>query len=158
MGLEQILENGGTTICTLRRPEASLDARISVENDPSTHHIKVAIGPLTSSLTIPRKLATKCQSLRDFLQDLANGRADSGIQSEEVIALMEAQESVDEILHPGQVAYVIATVNRDRPLGAVVANEEGEICAAVTAASRDQLAAAVLAKLQLGPGGFGKSA
>lgn len=158
MGLERTLENGGTTTCTLRRPEATLEAQVTIENDNTTHHIKVAMGPLASSITLPRKLPTKCQSLRDFLQDLANGRTDSGTQSEEVLALMEAQESVDEVLQTGQIAYVLTTVNRDRPLGAVVTNDEGEICAAVTGASKEQLAAAVRAKPRPGQEGLGECA
>lgn len=158
MGLEHTLENGGTTTCTLRRPEATLNAQISVENDDTTHHIKVLMGPLASSMTLPRKLATKCQSLRSFLQDLANGRADSGTPSEEAIALMEAQESVDEVLKAGQIAYVITTVNRDRPLGAVVTNDEGEVCAAVTGASKEHLAEAVRAKLWPVQEGLGECA
>lgn len=156
MVLERTLEHGGTATCKLQRPEASLDAQVYVENDRTTHHIKVTMGPLASSLTLPRRLATKCQSLRDFLQDLANGRADSGAQSEEALALLEAQERVDKVLQVGQIAYVITTVNRELPLGAVVTNDLGEICAAVTGASKEQLAAAVLAKLQLGPEGLGE--
>ncbi|MFP5426379.1 MAG: hypothetical protein ACLGJA_11050 [Gammaproteobacteria bacterium] len=158
MVLERTLEHGGTATCKLQRPEASLDAQIYIENDSTTHHIKVTMGPLTSSLSLPRKLATKCQSLRDFLQDLANGRADSGAQSTESLALMEAQESVDEVLLTGQIAYVITTVNRERPLGAVVTNDQGEVCAAVTGSSKEELAAAVRAKLQLGHEGLGECA
>lgn len=158
MGLERTMENGGTTSCTLRRTETTLDARITVENDSTTHHIKVEMGDLTSSMTLPRKLATKWQSLRDFLQDLANGRADSGAQSEEALALMEAQDTVDEVLQAGQIAYVISTVNRDRPLGVVVTNDEGEVCAAVTGASKEHLAAAVRAKLWPGQEGLGECA
>jgi hypothetical protein len=155
MVLERTLEHGGTATCKLQRPETSLDALVYVENDSTTHHIKVTMGPLVSSLSLPRRLVTKCQSLRDFLQDLANGRADSGAQSEEAIALMEAQESIDEVLCVGQIAYVITTVNRDRPLGAVVTNDEGEICVAVTAASKELLAEAVRAKLWPGQDGVG---
>lgn len=158
MGLQRTMETGGTTNCTLRRTETTLDARITIENDDTTHHIKVEMGELTSSTTLPRKLVTKWQSLRDFLQDLANGRADSGAQSEEAIALMEAQDSVDEVLQAGQIAYVITTVNRDRPLGAVVTNDEGEVCAAVTGASKEHLAAAVRAKLWPVQEGLGECA
>ena len=158
MGLERTLERGGSAKCTLRRPETTLDAQVTVENDDTTHHIKVEMGDLTSSMTLPRTLVTKWQSLRDFLQDLANGRADSGAQSEEAIALMEAQDSVDEVLRTGQIAYVITTVNRDRPLGAVVTNDEGEACAAVTAANKGHLAEAVRAKLWPDQEGLGEHA
>ncbi|MCG8294280.1 hypothetical protein [Pseudomonas entomophila] len=158
MVLERTLEHGGTAICKLQRPEASLDAQVSIENDDTTHHIKVTMGPLASSLTLPRRLATKCQSLRDFLQDLANGRADSGAMSEEALALLEAQDSVDEVLLVGQIAYVINTVNRALPLGAVVTNDQGEVCAAVTGSNKEHLAAAVRAKLQPGHEGLGECA
>jgi Tfp pilus assembly protein PilZ len=153
MGLEHTLERGGSAKCTLRRPETTLDAQVTVENDDTTHHIKVEMGDLTSSMTLPRRLATKWQSLRDFLQDLANGRADSAALSEEAIALMEAQDSVDEVLQAGQIAYVISTVNCDRPLGVVVTNDEGEVCAAVTGASKEHLAATLSAKLRPGQAG-----
>ncbi len=158
MGLERTLESGGVTKCTLRRPETTLDARITVENDDTTHYIKVEIGELTSSMTLPRKLVTKWQSLRNFLQDLANGRADSGAISEEALALLEAQESVDQVLLDGQIAYVINTVNRAFPLGAVVTNDQGEICAAVTGSSKEHLAASLRAKLQPGQEGLGECA
>ncbi|MCU0092241.1 hypothetical protein N8H72_19870 [Pseudomonas koreensis] len=155
MVLERTLEHGGTVICKLQRPEASLDAKIYVENDNTTHHIKVTIGPLASSLTLPRKLATKRQSLRDFLQNLANGRADSGAQSEEALALMDAQESVEKVLLIGQIAYVITTTNPERPFGAVVTNDQGEVCAAATGSSKEHLTAAVRAKLRPGEEGSG---
>ncbi|MDN7142716.1 hypothetical protein KC131_18875 [Pseudomonas sp. JQ170] len=158
MLLQRTLEHGGKATCQLRRLETSMDAQIDVENDHTTHHIKVTLGPLVSSLALPRDPSAKYQQLRDFLQDLANGRADSGAQSEEALALLEAQESVNEVLQRGQIAYVITTVNRKIPLGAVVTNDLGEVCAAVTAASKEQLAAAVLAKLQLAPEALGECA
>ena len=158
MLLQRTLDNGGIATCTLQRPEVAVDAQIEIENDCTHHRIKVTLGSLCSSLSLPRALSTKCQSLRDFVQDLANGRADSGAQSEEALALMEAQVSVEEVLLTGQTAYVIATVNRQLPLGAVVTNDQGDVCAAVTGASKEHLAAEVRAKLQLGRDGLGKCA
>lgn len=158
MLLHSTLDKGGTAICKLQRPEASVDAQVEIENDATHHRIKVTLGPLCSSLTLPRALSTKCQSLRNFLQDLANGRADSAAQSEEALALMEAQASVEKVLQTGQIAYVIATVSRQLPLGAVVTNEKGDVCVAVTGADKVQLAAAVRAKLKPGPDGLGKCA
>ena len=158
MLLQRTLDNGGTATCKLQRPEAKVDAQIHIENDNTHHCITVTLGPLCSSLRLPRALSTKCQSLRDFVQDLANGRADSAAQSEEALALMEAQVSVEEVLQSGQTAYVIATVNRQLPLGAVVTNDQGDVCVAVTGSSKEHLAAAVRAKLQPGPDGLGKCA
>ena len=158
MLLQGTLDKGGSTICKLLRPEVTVDAQLEIENDATHHRIKVTIGPLLSSLSLPRALSTKCQSLRDFLQDLANGRADSAAQSEEALALMEAQVSVEEVLQTGQTAYVIATVSRELPLGAVVTNDQGDVCVAVTGTCKEHLAAAVRAKLQPGPEGLGKCA
>ncbi|MCX2706163.1 hypothetical protein PZ739_18495 [Pseudomonas kermanshahensis] len=158
MLLQRTLDNGGTATCKLQRPEATVDAHIEIENDSTHHSIKVTLGPLCSSLKLPRALSTKCQSLRDFVQDIANGRADSAAQAEEALALMEAQVSVEEVLQAGQTAYVIATVNRQLPLGAVVTNDQGDVCAAVTGASKEQLAAAVREKLRPSPDGIGKCA
>ncbi|PLP87397.1 hypothetical protein CYD26_21510 [Pseudomonas sp. FFUP_PS_473] len=148
MLLQHTLEHGGTVTCKLHRPEASVEAQVNVENDDTTHHIKVTLGPLASSLTLPRDPATKYQQLRDFLQDLANGRADTAAQAEEAIALMEAQECVDEVIQKGQIAYVITTVNPERPLGVVVTNDLGEVCAAATGRSKEHLAEVVRAKLR----------
>ncbi|MNM57686.1 hypothetical protein D3C81_689000 [compost metagenome] len=158
MLLQSTLEKGGTAICKLQRPEVSVDAHVEIENDTTHHRVKVTLGPLCSSLSLPRALSTKCQSLRDFLQDLANGRADSAAQSEEALALMEAQVSVEEVLQNGQTAYVIATVNRQLPLGAVVTNDLGVVCAAVTGTSKEHLAAEVRAKLQFSREGIGEYA
>lgn len=158
MLLYHTLEHGGTTTCKLRRPETSVDAQINVENDDTTHHIKVTLGPLASSFTLPRDPATKYQQLRDFLQDLANGRADSAAQSEEAIALMDAQECVDEVIQTAQIAYVITTINPERPFGAVVTNAQGEICAAATGCSKEHLAEAVLAQLRPAQEGLGECA
>lgn len=158
MLLQRTLDHGGTATCRLQRPEVTVDAHIEIENDSTYHCIKVFVGPLSSSLTLPRALPTKCQSLRDFVQDLANGRADTGAQSEQALALMEAQVCVEDVLQSGQTAYVIATVNRQLPLGAVVTNDQGDVCVAVTGSSKEQLAAAVHAKLQPGPDVFGKCA
>ena len=112
----------------------------------------------TRRLQLTEEGAWLLERARAILQDLANGRADSGTQSEVVIALMEAQESVDGVLKAGQIAYVITTVNRDRPLGAVVTNDEGEVCAAVTGASKEHLAEAIRAKLWPVQEGLGECA
>lgn len=149
MLLQHIIEHGGTASCQLRRPDITVDAQIAVENDESAHHIKVTLGALASSITLPRDPSTKYQSLRTFLEDMANGRAESGCLSAEAIGLMDAQESVNEVIQPDQIAYVINTINPERPYGAVVANDQGEVCAAATGSSKEHLVEAVRAKLRL---------
>lgn len=158
MLLQNTLENGGTAICQLLRPDASLEASVTIENDEATHHIKVSLGPLASSITLSRDPSTKYQSLRDFLQDLANGRVESGSLSDEAIALIEAQESVDEVIQAGHIAYVINTTNPTLPYGAVVTNDDGDICAAATGSSKEHLAENVRAKLWIDSEQLGKCA
>lgn len=158
MLLQHTLEQGGSATCQLRRPEISVDAKINVENDDDTHYIKVALGPLSSSLKLPRSPSTKYQFLREFLQDLANGRTDSGAQAEEAVALMEAQEYLDEFIQVGQIAYVISTTNPERPLGVVVTNDQGEVCAAATGSCKEHLAEVVRAKLRPDQEGLGECA
>nr|WP_189659798.1 hypothetical protein [Pseudomonas farsensis] len=148
MLLQKALENGGTTTCPLRRPETTSDALIEVENDTSTHHIRVIFGPLTGSLTLQRGDSSKYMALRDFLEELANGRADSGRLSQQAIALMEAQDCVNSVIEAHQIAYVIQTVTPARPFGAVVTDGLGTVHAAVTGTCKHHLAEAVRAQLR----------
>lgn len=158
MLLKHTLEQGGDITCKLQRPEATVVAQINVENDDSSHHIKVTLGPRASTLTLPRAPATKYQRLRDFLQDLANGRDESGSLSEEAIALVEAQEIVEGVILSGQRVYIIPTINPSLPLGAVVTNDSGEVCAAATGRDKEHLAEVVRAKLRPAREGAGEYA
>ncbi|MGF6591103.1 hypothetical protein LOY37_18290 [Pseudomonas sp. B21-012] len=148
MLLQHVLENGGTTTCPMRRPETSIDARIDVENDDRTHRLKVTFGPLTGSLTLQRGDSAKYIALRDFMQDLANGRTESGQLSQQAFALMEALDSVNGVLEGDQIAYITPTTNSERPFGVVVTNVQGEICAAVTGRCKNHLAESVRVKLR----------
>lgn len=147
MLLQQTLENGGTTTCPLRRPETSVDAQVEVENDDRTHHLKVKFGPLTGSISLPRGDSAKYLALRDYLEELANGRADSGQQSQLALALIEAQDCVNNVIGANHIAYVIHTTTPARPLGAVVTDDQGEIHAAATGTCKDHLAELLRAKL-----------
>ncbi|TRO33890.1 hypothetical protein EQ845_16715 [Pseudomonas putida] len=158
MLLKHTLEHGGAITCKLHRPEATVVAHVNVENDDTTHHIKVTLGPLASSVALTRDPATKYQQLRDFLQDLANGRNETAAQSEEAIALMEAQECINGVIQTGQFAYVIATINPELPFGAVVTNDLGEVCAAATGRNKEHLAEVVRTKLRPTEEGLGECA
>ncbi|WP_455887499.1 hypothetical protein [Pseudomonas rustica] len=147
MLLEHTLENGGNTTCPLHRPETSLDAHIQVENDDRDHHLQVHFGPYTGSIALPRGDSTKYMSLRNFLQDVANGRTESGQQTQRAIALMEALDSVSDLLPEGLRAYITPTMDEDLPFGTVVTNDQGEICATAYGSCRLSLANAVLTKL-----------
>ena len=156
MLLERTLENGGTTTCPLRRPETSADAHIQVENDDRDHHLQVRFGPYTGSITLRRGDSTKYMSLRDFLQDVANGRTESGQQTQRAIALMEALDCVSDVLPEGLCAYITPTIDEDHPFGTVVTNDQGDICATAYGSCKHTLADAVRTKLGQHPEGHGE--
>lgn len=157
MLLQSTLENGGTATCQMRRPEIATDMHIAVENDDRTHHLKVTFGPITGSLTLQRCDSAKYMALRDYLEELANGRAFTGEQSQQAIALVEAQDCVNAALTPGHIAYVILTTTPARPFGAVVTDAQGELRAAATRTCMHNLAEVIRAKLRPGQEGPGES-
>lgn len=158
MLLERTLENGGNTTCPLRRPETSVDAHIEVENDSRDHHLHVRFGPYTGSITLRRGDSTKYISLRDFLQDVANGRTESGQQTQRAIALMEALDCVSDVLPDGLRAFITPTTDHTHPFGTVVTNDQGEIRATAYGSCKHSLAEAVRAKLGQLPVGHGEYA
>ncbi|MBJ9975295.1 hypothetical protein IAE35_05210 [Pseudomonas sp. S75] len=143
MLLQHTLESGGKTVCQMLRPERAFDAQLEIENDQRRHHIKASFGPLTASLTLLRGDSSKYQALRDFLQDLANGRTDSGRQSAEAIAMREALEAVNAVVGPSLSAYISPTNDLEKPFRVIVLNHLGEICAATKGHCQDDLAETV---------------
>lgn len=158
MLIERTLENGGNTICPLRRPETSVDAYIQVENDSRDHHLRVRFGPYTGSITLRRGDSTKYMALRDFLQDVANGRTESGQQTQRAIALMEAPDCVSDVLPDGLRAFITPTTDQEHPFGTVVTNDQGEIRATAYGSCKHTLAEAVRAKLGQPPAERGEYA
>lgn len=156
MLLERTLENGGNTTCPLRRPETTVDAHIQVENDSRDHHLQVRFGPYTGSITLRRGDSTKYMSLRDFLQDVANGRTESGLQTQRAIDLMEALDCVSNVLPEGLRAFITPTTDQEQPFGTVITNDQGEICATAYGSCKHTLAEAVCAKLGQLPVGHGE--
>ncbi|TCP73409.1 hypothetical protein EC849_11796 [Pseudomonas putida] len=156
MLLEGTLEHGGSATCPLRRPETIVDAHIQVENDDRDHHLQVRFGPFTGSITLRRGDSTKYMSLRDFLQDVANGRTESGQQIQRAIALMEALDCVTQVLPEGLHAYITPTPDEHRPFGTVVTNDQGEVYATAYGSCKTALAEAVRTKLGQIPVGRGE--
>ncbi|KPM60212.1 hypothetical protein [Pseudomonas monteilii] len=148
MLLQHVLENGGTTRCSMQRPETSIDAHVEIENDLRTHQVKATFGPLTGSITLQRGDSSKYMDLRDFLQDLANGRTESGQQSEQAVAMREAFESVNAVLEPEQVAYISPTDDPAQPFRVIVLDVLGDICAHTKGHCKDQLVEAVRQQLR----------
>lgn len=155
MLLERTLEDGGNTTCPLRRPESSVDAHIQVENDDRDHHLQVRFGPYTGSITLRRGDSTKYMSLRDFLQDVANGRTESGQHAKRALSLMEALDYVTDVLPEGLRAYITPTTDEEQPFGTVVTNDQGDICATAYGSCKLTLANAVRSKLGQLPEGYG---
>ena len=148
MLLQKTLDEGGFTTCPLQRPETTTDAVIQVENDNEVHRLSVRFGPLHSSITLKRRDAAKYLALRDFLQDVANGRADSGTESQAAAAMREALESVNTVLETDQVAYITPTADKARPFRVIVLDELGDICAHTKGHCKDNLVEAVRAQLR----------
>jgi len=97
-------------------------------------------------------------ALRDFLQDVANGRTESGQLSQEDIDLREALDSVNTVIRADQIAYITATTNPELPVGAVVTNDLGEICAAATGTCKEHLAQIIRTQLRPAQEGLGERA
>lgn len=148
MLLQHVLENGGTTSCPMQRPETSIDAHVVIENDLRTHQVKVTFGPTTGSITLQRGDTSKYMALRDFLQDLANGRTESGRQSGEAIAMREALESVNSVLGPQHIAYISPTTDPEHPFRVIVLDTDGDICASTKGHCKDQLVETVRSQLR----------
>ncbi|UVJ42533.1 hypothetical protein NVV94_18135 [Pseudomonas sp. LS1212] len=156
MLLQRALEKGGATSCPVQRPEVTINAEVMVETDAKTHRVTVTFGPQRGSLTLQRDDTAKYQLLRDFIQDLANGRTESGCQSEKAIAMLEALDRLNEVIGADQIAYITPTTDPIHPFGAVVTNDQGEICAAAIGTCKDHLAAAVRTKLRPNEEGSGE--
>ncbi|NER59807.1 hypothetical protein G3435_07050 [Pseudomonas sp. MAFF212428] len=147
MLLRHLLQNGGSSSCPVHRPEVTLTADITIELDGESIIARATFGPLTGSLKLQRDDSANYLHLRDFIQDIANGRTETGRQSELAIALMEAFDSVDQVINDDQIAYVTPTTSTSFPFGAVVTNGQGEVCAAAIGSSKEHLAELIRIKL-----------
>ncbi|MDO7900641.1 hypothetical protein ACE1YR_00665 [Pseudomonas sp. K1(2024)] len=148
MLLQHTLEAGGKAVCQVLRPERIFDAQLEIENDLRSHHIKASFGPLTASLTLLRGDASKYHALRDFLQDLANGRTESGRQSAEAIAMREALEAVNSVIGYTREAYISPTNDPERPFRVIVLDQLGDICALTKGYSQDELVETVRSQIR----------
>lgn len=155
--LHQVLTTGGTAICPLYLPTIQLDADIDVELSTGQAHVKVKFGAFSGSLTLPRGDRANHLHLRDFIEDVANGRTTTG-RTKQAIALMEALDHISTALLEGQVAYIAPTTNAEYPFGAVVTNGRGELCAAAIGTDKEHLAELLRDKLRPHPEGNGEKA
>jgi hypothetical protein len=75
--LHHLLQVGGAAVCPLQRPEQTIHARYEVEL--TDHHavISVDFGNHSGQLTLKRSDRANHLHLREFIQDIANGRIES---------------------------------------------------------------------------------
>ncbi|MNT73287.1 hypothetical protein D3C72_2119750 [compost metagenome] len=72
--------------------------------------------------------------------------------------LAEVFRCVNNVIQDGQVAYVTPTNSPEYPFGAVVADANGQICAAAMGKSKEGLAELIRLKLVPRSEGFGEEA
>ena len=72
-----MLQVGGAAVCPLQRPEQTIHASFEVELTDTTALINVDLGGHTGELTLKRSDRANHLHLRDFIQDIANGRIES---------------------------------------------------------------------------------
>ncbi len=75
--LHHMLQVGGTAVCPLQRPEQTIQARFEVELTDESAVISVDFCGHTGELTLKRSDRANHLHLRDFIQDIANGRIES---------------------------------------------------------------------------------
>ena len=75
--LHHMLQVGGAAVCPLQRPEQTIHASFEVELTDSSAVINVDLGGHTGELTLKRSDRANHLHLRDFIQDIANGRIES---------------------------------------------------------------------------------
>lgn len=77
--LHHILQVGGMTACPLQRPEQTIHASFEVELTDNTAVVSVDFGGHSGRLTLRRSDRANHLHLRDFIQDIANGRIESAV-------------------------------------------------------------------------------
>ena len=75
--LHHMLQVGGAAVCPLQRPEQTIHASFEVELTDTTAVINVDLGGHTGELTLTRADRANHLHLREFIQDIANGRIES---------------------------------------------------------------------------------
>jgi hypothetical protein len=75
--LHHMLQVGGAAVCPLQRPEQTVHASFEVELTDTSAVINVDLGGHTGELTLKRSDRANHLHLRDFIQDIANGRIES---------------------------------------------------------------------------------
>lgn len=75
--LNHMLQVGGKAVCYLHRPEQVIQADFEVELTENQARCTVELGGHTGEITLRRSDRANHLHLRDFIQDIANGRHES---------------------------------------------------------------------------------
>jgi len=97
--LHHMLQVGGSAVCPLQRPEQTIHASFEVELTDESAVISVDLGGHTGELTLKRSDRANHLHLRDFIQDIANGRIESAQPApaaEQPSSAAQIQQMLDE--------------------------------------------------------------
>ncbi|MFV2946445.1 hypothetical protein [Pseudomonas japonica] len=155
MLLQHLLEKGGSGTCTVRRPEDQDQATITAEVGAGAVALQVEFKSVIRNLRLQPGDSANHLHLRDFIQDLANDRAD---HIGKALALMDAHGHVSAQLPENHLAYISPTPWPDSPFAAVITDNSGALCAVAIGSSKEALAAQVRTKLGLATQGNGEPA
>lgn len=155
MLLQQILKDGGSTVCPIRRFEGWDTATVSATVEADSTSVQVEFKSVTGKLMLQRGDSANHLHLRDFIQDLANAQSENIVKA---LALMEAHTHLSACLPDGHIAYITPTPWPATPFAAVITNNIGEMCAVVIGSSKEDLVAKVQAKLGPASEGNGEQA
>ncbi len=155
MRLQHLLEKGGKATCPVRHTEDWETVTITAEVDQGTATFQAEFKSAIRTLKLQREDSANHLHLRDFIQDLANDRAD---QVSKALALMDAHEHVSATLPDGHLLYISPTPWPGTPFAGVVTNNNGELCAVATGSNKEALAAQLRPKLGLALQGHGETA
>ncbi|WP_085715666.1 hypothetical protein [Pseudomonas sp. B28(2017)] len=96
--LHQMLQVGGAAECPLQRPEQTILAKFDVELTDTHAVISVDFGEHTGQLSLKRSDRANHLHLRDFIQDVANGRIESAEPCPPAALPGSALAQVDQVL------------------------------------------------------------
>lgn len=96
--LHHMLQIGGAAVCPLHRPEQTIHAKFEVELTDNSAVISVDFGSHTGELTLKRSDRANHLHLRDFVQDIANGRIESAQPTPPYVQSARALAQLDQML------------------------------------------------------------
>lgn len=121
--LHQMLQVGGAAVCPLQRPEQTIHASFEVELTDHSAVISVDLGGHSGELTLKRSDRANHLHLRDFIQDIANGRIESA-------APAPAAALDKRMIEPEKIESTSPQINRDAQINQMLDESEALIASA----------------------------